>query len=39
MSKLIFKGLNPDKFTSASPEGPAILAMARAPAEELGIRL
>jgi len=38
-AKLIFKGLNPDKFTSASPDDPATLAKARAAAEEFGIRL
>jgi len=38
-AKLIFKGLNPDGFTSTSPDDPAILAKARAAAEEFGIRL
>jgi hypothetical protein len=38
-TKLILKGLNPDRFTTASPDDPAIVAKARAAAVELGVRL
>ena len=38
-TKLILKGLNPDRFNAASPDDPAIVAKVRAVAQELGINL
>jgi hypothetical protein len=35
-SKLILKGINPDKFTASSPDDEAILAKVRAVANEWG---
>jgi hypothetical protein len=37
-TKLTLKGLNPDRFTFASPDDEALLQKARAIAEELGVR-
>jgi len=36
-TKLILKGLNPDKFTSTSPDDADVMARVRAVAAELGI--
>jgi len=38
-AKLIFKGLNPERYTAASPDDPAIIDKVHAMAAELGIRL
>jgi len=38
-TKLILKGLNPDKFNAASPDDPAILEKVRAVAGEMGVVL
>jgi hypothetical protein len=38
-TKLIFKGLNPDRFSGTSPDDPAILDKVRAAAAELGVQL
>jgi hypothetical protein len=38
-TKLILKGLNPDRFTLTSPDDPAILSKVRAAAAELGVAL
>jgi hypothetical protein len=38
-TKLIMKGLNPEKFTISSPDDPAIVAKVKALAGELGISL
>ena len=38
-TKLILKGLNPDKYSTASPDDPEILSKARKVAAELGVRL
>ena len=35
-TKLMLKGVNPDLFTAASPDDPAIMARVRAIANELG---
>jgi len=37
--KLIFKGLNPDKFDARSADDPGVLAHVREAAAELGIKL
>lgn len=36
-TKLILKGMNPDRFTSTSEDDPAVIAKLRAFASELGI--
>ena len=36
-TKLILKGLNPDRFDQGSPDDPAIIAKVRAFAIELGV--
>ena len=38
-TKLILKGLNPDKFTLASPDDPAVIAKVRAIAAVLGVHI
>jgi len=38
-TKLILKGLNPDQFTSASPDDETLIAKVRTIAAELGVRL
>ena len=38
-TKLILKGLNPDRFTSSSPDDPAMLTKVKAIAVELGVNL
>ncbi|TAJ45296.1 hypothetical protein [Methanofollis fontis] len=38
-TKLILKGINPEKFTSASPDDPAIIAKLNTIAGEMGVRL
>ncbi len=38
-TKLILKGLNPDKFAAASPDDPAVLTKALDAAREMGIHL
>ncbi len=38
-TKLILKGLNPDRFTPASPDDPAMMAKVRALAAELGVHV
>ena len=38
-TKLILKGLNPDKFNAASPDDPAIMAKVLATAREMGVQL
>ena len=39
ITKLILKGLNPEKFNATSPDDPATIAKVRAIAVELGISL
>jgi hypothetical protein len=36
-TKLILKGMNPDRFTSMSEDDPAVIAKLRAFASELGV--
>lgn len=36
-TKLILKGLNPDKFTSASPDDPAVLKRVEKLAKHVGV--
>ncbi len=38
-TKLILKGLNPDKFTLTSPDDPAVIARVRQAAADLGVSL
>jgi len=38
-TKLILKGLNPDKFTLASPDDSAVISKVRAIAAELGVHI
>ncbi len=38
-TKLILKGLNPDKFTSLSADDPTIIAKVQAAAKEMGVTL
>jgi hypothetical protein len=38
-AKLIFKGLNPDRFTEDSADDPALIAKARTFAAELGVNV
>jgi hypothetical protein len=38
-TKLILMGLNPDKYTSASPDDPAVMAKVRRAAADLGVTL
>jgi len=38
-TKLILKGLNPDRFTATSPDDEALLAKVRSVAGELGVGL
>lgn len=38
-TKLILKGVNPDNFTSASTDDPALIAKVRAIASEWGIKI
>ena len=36
-AKLIFKGVNPDRFDHTSPDDPAVIAKVKAIATELGV--
>jgi hypothetical protein len=38
-TKLILKGLHPDKFTAASPDDPVLIQKTIAVAHEMGVRL
>jgi hypothetical protein len=38
-TKLILKGVNPDRFTAASPDDQAVVAKVRSIAAELGVRV
>jgi hypothetical protein len=38
-TKLILKGLNPDKFTAATPDDPAIISKVIEVSREMGVRL
>ncbi len=38
-TKLILKGLNPDKFSATSPDDAALLAKAVETAREMGVQL
>ncbi len=38
-TKLILKGINPDKFGPNSPDDPAVLQKLKALAQELGVAL
>ena len=38
-TKLILKGVNPDRYTAESPDDPAVNAKVRAIAAELGVLL
>ncbi|HTS37693.1 MAG TPA: hypothetical protein VMH04_18605 [Candidatus Solibacter sp.] len=38
-AKLIFKGINPSRFTSDSPDEPIIIAKIKAIAADLGVNL
>lgn len=38
-TKLILKGLHPDRFTASSPDDPAIIARVRQAAADLGVAL
>ena len=36
-TKLILKGVNPDRFTADTPDDPAVIAKVRVAAAELGV--
>jgi len=36
-TKLVLKGLNPDRFDAGSPDDPAVITKVRAIAAELGV--
>lgn len=38
-AKLALKGVNPDRFTSASPDDEAVMAKVRSIAAELGVHI
>ena len=38
-TKLILKGLNPDRFTAATEDDPAVLAKVRAIAQSLNVQV
>jgi len=38
-TKLMLKGLNPDRFTMTSPDDPDVVARVRAAAAEFGVRV
>jgi len=38
-TKLVLKGVNPDRFTAASDDDPAVIAKLQVIANELGVRL
>ena len=38
-TKLILKGLNPDRFTATTEDDPAVLAKARAIAQSLNVQV
>lgn len=38
-TKLILKGINPDKFTASSDDDPVVMEKLRALAQELGLSL
>jgi hypothetical protein len=38
-TKLVLKGLNPDRFSASSPDDPATIAKLRAIATDLGVRV
>ena len=38
-TKLILKGINPDKFTAASEDDPVMIQKAMAVAKDMGVRL
>jgi hypothetical protein len=38
-TKLILKGVNPDRFTDESPDDQAVIAKVRAIAADLGVRV
>ncbi|HUI82349.1 MAG TPA: hypothetical protein VLY24_30710 [Bryobacteraceae bacterium] len=38
-TKLVLKGLNPDRFNAGSPDDPAGIAKVQAIAAELGVRV
>jgi len=37
-TKLVLKGLNPDRFNASSPDDPAVIAKLKAIAVDLGVR-
>jgi hypothetical protein len=36
-TKFVLKGVNPDRFTAASPDDPAVIAKVRAIGAEMGV--
>jgi len=38
-TKLVLKGLNPDRFTASSPDDPQTIAKVRAIAADMGVRV
>ena len=38
-TKLILKGVNPDRYTVSSPDDPAVMTKVRAVAAELGVEV
>ncbi len=38
-TKLILKGVNPERFTATTPDDPQVIAKVQAIAAELGVRL
>ena len=38
-TKLVLKGVNPDRFTESSPDDPAVMTKLSAIAADLGVRL
>lgn len=39
VTKLILKGVDPEKFSATSPDDPAVISRVRAIASELGVSL
>lgn len=39
VTKLMLKGLNPEKYNASSPDDPAVISRARTVAAELGVSI
>jgi len=38
-TKLVLKGINPDRFNASSPDDPAVISRLKAIAADLGVRV